>query len=756
VTEEGAVDASGPKGSVTDEAASTGPSPANVWLGWPTRRWALLLPSIAFVVYFAFSVLEYLNFETWQPADVGVFQQGLSSVTQGYHPALYESFDCVRTARCSFLLVHPSFILYGFAPVFAIAPSPLTLYAIQALAVAGAAIPVYAVTRQLGASGRWALATEGLYLVLVPVFVDGAFSFHMESFLPLELLGFFWLWLTRRYALGAVVAFLAFITLEITPIYTFFFGLFFIAPALTDALVGLGRILRAAFSSRGQARDRFREWRSTVGKALRLRSVQASLALMAVSVLAYFVLRLIVENGTLIGLPALPLSYQLSLVQPNPKLSFTLHGLRFALVPKLTGIVMLFALVGFLPFLVPRSLILALPGILYTLFTYSANTHRFGIGNSHSILPAFPLILGVAYAVTLIESGRGWRSGWTRKETTSPAPVPLARPRPRRERPRSVRVLTVIVGVVLVANVVVSPLNPFIPEAWDTTLGYRPVQLTLQPGFTAVDRLLSLLPPNAVVVVPTTLMPLVADDVHAIPVAVNVNLSYLPFTVTGGLPEYVVLEEVNPQGMLSETRLLPTVLPAVWAALRNASEYGVRGYALGSLLGPVLLYQAHYVGPPTVYGTSPSVSMGIAAFGSGLAPGPAGMPLADNTTYSGIGIVNISVSGTAVTLPAKLAQVDYPTLYAGTYNLTVSVKASTALALNSTVNNTTVLRIHLGSPSASVFTSKVPFSTLDSAQWVNVSATVVVPYPLYSAFVQLIYVNAAFTVEINYVSLTSA
>ena len=95
-------------------------------------------------------------------------------------------------------------------------PSPFTLFAIQDLALALAALPLFAIARIVTQSNRLSVAIAGVYLVWLPAFT-GIFSFHWEAFIPLEFFLIFWLWLTHRYRWAIPVVLVAFVTLEVTP-----------------------------------------------------------------------------------------------------------------------------------------------------------------------------------------------------------------------------------------------------------------------------------------------------------------------------------------------------------------------------------------------------------------------------------------------------------------------------------------------------------------------------------------------------------
>ncbi|MGI0156101.1 MAG: DUF2079 domain-containing protein [Thermoplasmata archaeon] len=115
-----------------------------------------------FGISFYFESILYLGFQH-TIGNLPVFMQALSSTIHGYIP-MYESQDCIGKLRCSFLLVHPGFILYAMAPFYALSPTPFTLFFFQSLGIALSAVPLYVLTRSVTGSETKALIAAGMSL----------------------------------------------------------------------------------------------------------------------------------------------------------------------------------------------------------------------------------------------------------------------------------------------------------------------------------------------------------------------------------------------------------------------------------------------------------------------------------------------------------------------------------------------------------------------------------------------------------------
>ena len=174
--------------------------------------WTLLFVLVVYSEVMTFlSYLRYLGFLTnaW---DLGIFQQALWTTGHG-EGILHYTVEQPWNPGGNFLGVHFSPILFLLVPLYAVAPGALTLMALQSLVVAASAFPMYGLaSRRMGAWPGCGLAV--LYLVSPPIVGGLLFDFHVEAFLPLFALTFWYAWETRRFRLAIGAAVLLLMTLE--------------------------------------------------------------------------------------------------------------------------------------------------------------------------------------------------------------------------------------------------------------------------------------------------------------------------------------------------------------------------------------------------------------------------------------------------------------------------------------------------------------------------------------------------------------
>lgn len=96
-----------------------------------------------------------------------------------------------KCAGCPpFFAEHVSPILLALVPVYALAPSPVTLWVVQALVLAAATLPLMALARRLLPEHRHAPLVAGLcWMTSRPLNLGLTYDFHMEAVYPLAFLG---------------------------------------------------------------------------------------------------------------------------------------------------------------------------------------------------------------------------------------------------------------------------------------------------------------------------------------------------------------------------------------------------------------------------------------------------------------------------------------------------------------------------------------------------------------------------------------
>jgi hypothetical protein len=434
--------------------------------------------------------------------------------------------------------------------------------------------------------------------------------------------------------------------LEIAPVFVFFSGLFFLTslPSRAPArLVDERGVVGATLRLRGLARSVFAS-----------RAGAATCALCVLSLVAYYALRWFQTVGVerWLGLPAVPASFLPAgyggLIGGTPAaLGVTATNLLAFLPDKVTYVIVAYALVLLLPWLAPRTQIVAIPWWLFVLFAGRESFVQLGF--QYGLVAAFPIFVGVAYGTqTARELWLGLRA-----ERSTPAPTPPSgtdgpfEARGRRRRAGfSLGLAGVTIGfvVLVTTNLALTPLNPLLQNQWELGQGYD-VRYSAPSSYVDAERLAALVPPGATVLASDQLFPLVADNVHAF-VLIGWTPAYLynfPFSPTN-LPPYLLVAQGN----------LPA-LPAWLAnALYNTSQYGVRAVAWSTPLGPSILFARGYSGPVTEI--DPRVPAPVAIGASDLIPGTIGLGGGGPAPYSATlfgepGFVGPVWSGPGIALP---------------------------------------------------------------------------------------------------------
>ncbi len=527
---------------------------------------------LAVVAYFAVSLaLSYLRFEELATTnwDLGIFQQALWSTTHGR--PFYEAGDWEFYGASSFLQVHPALLLYLIVPLYAVAPTALTLFGIQSAVVALAAVPIYLTGLRVIGRPAPALFVAALYLSSAPLLLANLYDFHLESFLPLELSGLYYLWLTGRYRWGAAVAAAACLTLEVVPFLVAAMALLFLLPDL---------------------RRTFARWRSRNLGARELRAylarreVRWAFGLLLGAVAAYPLLRLFEWDllPNLLGVPA---------VVPAPAGSGTVRSnllavgwdFSFSLVYKLRFWVLLFGLFAFLPALAPRTLLLSVPWFLYTIQANQISWTT--LGYQYAFVPMAGISLAAIYGFRALETEllpRLARGG--ARARRSPRPALSRRWRPGGAGRRRAAAWVAVTAGLLAANFLLGPLDPANQNLSNSVPGYR-VAYAVPPGFDRARTVSGLVPPGAEVLATTDLFPLVANDRNAYALLwTPAPPPRLPFG-PAALPPYV----------LASSAYLFSVPGWLADRLENGSLYGLAAAAWTTPAGPVLLWQLGYDGP---------------------------------------------------------------------------------------------------------------------------------------------------------------
>jgi uncharacterized membrane protein len=545
----------------------------------PALAWLLGAVAVYFGASLYLSWLREVGLDTttW---DLGIYQQALWSTAHGR--PFFEAADLETGGYHSLLQVHPVFLLYLIDPIYAALPAGITLFVIQSAVVAGAAIPLYLLAKDLTRSPRIALGAALLFLVWTPVLSANLYDFHAEAFLPIEVFTTVLLWQRARYWAGILVATLTFLTFELGSVLLFFVGLYYLLPSL--------KVWRSWRNSTATA-SRRAAWSKALSTWIRSRQAQASLALAASSLAAYYLLFFLRVDYLSVALGTTPLPATVTgyVIGGTPgALGLSLHNLAVGLGMKIAYWLILLALLGFVPLLAPRALVVSLPWFGFTLLT--SNLNYVALGWQYGFVAASSLF--IAFAFGLPRALRIFERYFPRSADAGPA-RPIQASALRFPRGRGVRISFVAFAALVAVNLFLSPANPAM-QNHGLGGGYQ-VEYDPPAGFAAVQKLAAIVPADATVIASDDLFPLVANDENAFSFPyMPDNLLWLPFNATS-LPEYVL---VDARGTTDVPAWLQT-------QLYDTASFGVRGVAWSSAAGTILLFERGYSGGPTEFGPAP-------------------------------------------------------------------------------------------------------------------------------------------------------
>jgi uncharacterized membrane protein len=715
----------------SDEPRDKLPGRGHRWPKVTPFRILLLLVAAYGAVALTMSLLRLweLQSDTW---DLGIYQQSLWSTTHG-HP-FFEAPDLETGGFFTFLEVHSSFVLYLLVPVYAEFPSAVTLFVVQTVIVAAAAIPLYFLALDLTGSPRRGLFVGGLYLVWAPILAGNLFDFHVESFLPLEFFVLAVLWNRRRYALGFGMAALAFLTLEVAPVLAVFFALFFLVRSQTPA--DPSRASSASSRTPGT-------WRARLRALVTDRDQRAAIALIGASIATYYLL-LFVRMHLLelaFHLPPFPPPTGYVIGATPQELGLSWQDLTLDFQSKTTYWVLLYALVGFVPLLDRRTVILVAPWVAFTYLTWIP--HYSVIGNQDGFIAAVPMMIGVAFGSIRIPGAlsalRAFMVGEpNRSMSSSGGASPPERGSSLDMRPHARAPIWLVPLVTIVAlNLVLSPLNPYL-HVPGTGGGYS-VGYNVPPGFPAIQQLAGRIPAGASVIASDDLFPFVANDPNAYSLFTSpTNQLYLPFN-SSVLPSYIFLA----QGRLANAPIW------IGLAVYNATEYGLVGVAWSTPAGAALLFGRGFTGAAAFSGAPPELPLNYSA--TSFLTGLDGLVTADptapwSTVVSSVpGGLGLVWSGPSTSVPA------------GNLSAEVEVRAAPIPEGSPPSNSTIVLSLTLrafGEPL--LFQHAYTFAQLSRGNWVMVTVPLPSPLPLFGLQLLGTCDSPSAVVEIGYFAVVLA
>lgn len=687
-------------------------------------RWLVIAIAAFIAVSFTLAWLRAIEFHatTW---DLGVYQQALWTTAHGR--PFYETADVETGGFGSLLQIHSVFLFYGLVPLYWAFPYPTTLFAVQSVVVGVAAIPLFLLARDLTGSSRLGLVAGIVYLTWTPVLSSALYDVHPEAFLPVEIFTLILLWERHRYGWGFVVAAIAFSTMEVAPVLTFFVGGF----GLLD-IFGRTRRAEAGVSTKGG-------WNLLIGKIRGWLSdprVRASLTLMTLSVAAFALLLYLRVDVLTRVLGTYPLSVPANgyVIGGTPAgLQLSWANASVGLVPKLEYWLTVVALLGFLPLFAPRALVLSVPWFAFTLF--SADQNYVTLGFQYGFIVASSLMVAFAYGLPNARRLVRWLDARARgRRTTGPLMGAAASRSWKLGHGHRALLAAGLAGLVAV-NLALSPLNPMMDGRVAYGAGYQ-LSYHPNPNDGQVVKLASLIPPGSDVIASYNLFPLVANDANAYSFApVQSPELGLPFGPAHP-PKYVLISQDSRDAV---SGWLPSLL-------YNSVVYGVRGVVWSSDPGVVLLFEAGYSGAPTQFGALPDPS-GTYYGESMVYPTSAFVATAASSAFSSVVSSDPGALGTVWFGPgANVAP--------GNFDVRLSLRATVLPGASPPAPNTTVVAVGAEAWGTTLTAEMLTFGAVQSSGWTFVNFFVTVPEPTIEFGVVGVALDSSVQVTLNYVSLT--
>lgn len=168
--------------------------------------WVWIAVALYATVFISTCAIQYHYF-LYTGYDLGIYNQVLWNTVHG-HAYTY------TFAPYSYLVDHREWLLMSIVPVYAIFQHPFTLLVIQTMVLAGAAIPLYWLSRVLFAQlpersrTHWSILLVSVYLLNPVIQSMNLFEFHGIIFcIPLSFI--LWLCVLREHRIGVICSLIA-------------------------------------------------------------------------------------------------------------------------------------------------------------------------------------------------------------------------------------------------------------------------------------------------------------------------------------------------------------------------------------------------------------------------------------------------------------------------------------------------------------------------------------------------------------------
>jgi uncharacterized membrane protein len=420
-----------------------------------------------------------------------ILQKGLPLET----PSWTSSNGALST---NFFGLHFSPVKYIFAAAFAVYPRASTLLFVQALFVALGSVPAYKLSVHFLQDKRSSLLVTLLYLVFPPLIMSNLYDVHEESLLPFAVLSAYYFFVTKRYSRAMSFFIFTGLVQESANALIFFAALQLLSLNWKDYLLLL----------------RTRRW---------TRETAIVVSLLVASPIAF-----LLENRLFLAInPSagfIPFAQTAYAINPLNALSYVPQKASYWFA--------LFGLVGFLPFLYKRSLILAVPWLIVSIFGGNPSFSLLFFQYSFFAIPA--LFIGVIQGLVALHKwnfpdGLSFkrRLGLLRRLTHAP----LDR---------------VFLLLLIAVSLLFTPFYPILA-------GYLPahphlVQYYLPPSnYSQLEQLYGLIPDGASVLSSDNIFAHVAKSINVYPILYGYNSTtgkqYLSTHLPNGfVPDYIIIQ----------------------------------------------------------------------------------------------------------------------------------------------------------------------------------------------------------------------
>ena len=546
------------------------------------------------------SYSRYMNFFTsnW---DLGINIQMLSSTKDGM--LLYESGDFEVYGVLSHLEIHSTYISIPLSFLYSTISSPATLFVIQGFMVSLGIIPLYYISKKLQLSKNYSAILIAAYLFNFPMMASMMYDYHWMSFIPFEFLSLFILIWNRRYALSAIFIIFGSFTLEVFP------------------FLSLG-ILLYFFIDRGglKALTKLKELFSRQYIYIYILGILSLILFLFDRVMQTVIIPHYIGNES--GIENL-MAYGLTPLIPS---NFNISSLSL----PLTYWPILYASVGFIPFLEKKHVILNIPWI-YDTFLLSP-TYAY-IKAQYALIAMPAIIIGLAFGLRKLSQSHSNRylsyilffapligiliisaNLFSITMTAflnifyvlAAAIVAIAlffflKNAKIRKIKETIRGLTannkvaigIFIVILLIFNFMASPLNTN-NDSHSIDNGYS-FSYTGNPEFQAAIMVARMIPGNASVVSSDNLFPFVATDMNAY------SFYWQPLSSFDGKLFNNFSHPSNFEFILVDQSQMNLMPQAFLHAIDNSSLFGVYASVITNISYPgnIILYKAHYEGSVT-------------------------------------------------------------------------------------------------------------------------------------------------------------